>query len=300
MSSEVKPAVNPTIETKPNEVPAIPKDWADLGAVTGFSPRAAKSLRLFIVGPSGEGKTTFLNSIPDNIILDFDDGAYACPGAKSTRIIIPDYDRMEMVIDKLVTDSKAGKRRWNRVTFDTIDEMVGAVQKQLEREKQVDDITEFGSQGHGYNLILGRIWSKVRELEEAGYTWAFCGHLKIKTERNPVTKQEESKLRVATYPSVAKRILTRSDFKLTVYSMPRTVDQIEEKKLPGGRTIKAKVGAKTVTDYFLETRTTAARENKSRGVPGLAEKLSLPLVGGWDVFEASYDKAVADARTLEA
>ena len=297
MGNEEKPAVNPTVPCAANTVPAIPKDWADLGAMTGYSPRVAKSLRLFIVGPSGEGKTTFLNSIPRNFILDFDDGAYACPGALSTRFIVPDYDRMETVIGKLVADAKAGKRHWDRVTFDTIDEMVGAVQKQLEREKQCEDITEFGSQGHGYNLILSRIWSKVRELEEAGYTWAFCGHLKLKTERNPATKQEETKLRVATYPSVAKRILTRSDFKLTVYSQPRTVDIMASRTLPGGKVIQTKTGSTTETDYFVETKTTAARENKSRGVPGMEAKFTLPLVGGWGVFESKYDEAVADARS---
>lgn len=291
-----KPSVNPTVDTKPNAVPEIPADWAALGAASGYKPKAASQLRLFIVGPSGEGKTTFANSIPNNIILDFDDGASASPGSVATRIGIPDYERMEVVIDKLVADSKAGKRHWDRVTFDTVDEMVGLIQKQLEREKNVEDITEFGSQGHGYNLILGRLWSKVRDLEEAGYTWAFIGHMKTKTERNPVTKQEETKLREATFPSVAKKILTRSDFKVTAYSIPKTVDIMQEKEIPGRGKIKVKVGSETKTVFYLDTMTTEARDNKNRGVPTMEKRFELPLCGGWNEFEKRYTGAVEAAR----
>jgi hypothetical protein len=145
-------------------------------------------------------------------------------------------------------------------------------------------------------LILGRLWSKVRDLEEAGYTWAFIGHMKTKTERNPVTKQEETKLREATYPSVAKKILTRSDFKLTAYAIPKTVDVLEEKTIPGRGKINLKTGTKTETVYFLDTVTTEARDNKSRGVPTMDKRFELPLIGGWSSFETRYNAAVEAAR----
>lgn len=294
MGDESKPTVNPTGACMPNTV--IPDDWAALGATTGYDPKKAEDLRLFIVGPSGEGKTTFVNSIPDNLILDFDDGANASPGSVATRIPVPHYERMMLVIDKLVADAKAGKRRFQRVTFDTIDEMVSLTQKQLEREKQVEDITEFGSQGHGYNLILGRIWSKVRELEEAGYTWAFVGHLRTKTEVNPVTKKEETKLREATFPSVAKKILTRSDFKLTAYSLLDTKKIMAKRNIPGRGEIEVEVGKEDTTVYYIDTMTTAARDGKARGVPTLARKIQVPLCGGWSEFATQYDAAVEEAR----
>jgi len=294
--SEQKPSVNPTVGCTANTLPAIPDDWAALGAATGYDPKLARDLRIFAVGPSGEGKTTFINSIPDNLILDFDGGANASPGSIATRIPVPDYERLEAIIAKLLADAKANCRHWHRVTFDTVDEDVSLTKKQLEREKQVDDITEFGSLGHGYNLILGRLWSKVRDLEEAGYTWAFVGHLKTKTEVNPVTKKEETKLREATYPCVAKKILTRSDFKITIYKMLQTTDVVEKKNIPGRGIISVKTGTAQKDVYFLDTMTTDARDCKSRGVPTMPRKIEIPLVGGWAEFEKQYNAAVEVAR----
>ena len=133
-------------------------------------------------------------------------------------------------------------------------------------------------------------------MEEAGYTWAFVGHLKTKTEVNPVTKKEETKLREATYPCVAKKILTRSDFKITIYKMLQTTDVVEKKNIPGRGIISVKTGTAQKDVYFLDTMTTDARDCKSRGVPTMPRKIEIPLVGGWAEFEKQYNAAVEVAR----
>lgn len=291
-----QPVTNPTADCTPNTVPIVPDDWATLGAESGYNPKPAEALRLFIVGPSGEGKTTFDSSIEENIILDFDDGANACPGSRSVRIRIRDYDHLDTVIDKLVADAKAGKRRWRRVSYDTLDEVVALIKHRLEQEKKVEDITEFGSQGHGYNLILERLWSKVLDLEQAGYSWAFVGHMRTKTEVDPVTKKEVTKIRESVYPGVAKKILTKADFKLTIYSLPQTIEKTKKQALPGGKVIEVPAGSETKVTYFLDSMTTEARDNKSRGVPTMERKFELPLVGGWDVFKTKYEAAVEAAK----
>ena len=288
-----KPAVNPTGACMPN---TVPNDWAALGATTGYNPRTAEQLRLFINGPSNEGKTTFVNSIPDNLIFDAEDGARASPGARATRILVPGYDQFVTYTDKLVTDAKAGKKAFQRITFDTTDVFVEMIQKQLEREKQVEDITEFGSQGHGYNLIGGRLWSKVRDLEEAGYIIAFVGHLRTKTEVNPITKKEETKLRDATFPSIALRIRKWSDFKLTAYKKLETKKVTAKRNIPGRGLIDVEVGSETTPAYFINTSTTEVMECKARGVPTLEQTFKVPLVGGWDVFAEKYNAAVEEAR----
>lgn len=286
---------NPTVDTKPNAVP-VPADWAALGATTGYDPPSAEQLRLFVLGPSGEGKTTFVNSIRGNLILDFDIGANSSPGCVATRIPVPGYEQMAGYIEKLVVDAKAGKKPFSRITFDTVDEMVGCVQKQLEREKQVEDITEFGSQGHGYNLILGRLWSMVRELEEVGYPWAFVGHLKTKTERNPVTKKEETKLREATYPSIAKKILTRSDFKLTIFSMLEEKELFAEREIPGRGKVQVPVGTEKMKVFYLDAMGDERQDAKARGVPSMEKRFPIPLCGGWDLFASKYTESVAKER----
>ena len=292
-----KPETNPIVDAKPNTVPMVPADGAVLGTKAGYDPKPAEALRLFIVGPSGEGKTTFIMSIPRNHNLDFDDGANAVPGARANRTHIKNYGCLEAIIAKFVADAKAGNRHWDRVTFDTIDEMVGMIKHQLEKEKGVEDITEFGSQGHGYNLILERVWSKVMDLEEAGYTWAFSGHLKTKTEVNPATKKSETKIRESTYPSIAKKILTKSDFKLTVFCKPETVEEKEKVKLPGGQVIERPTGVETtIRTYYVDTFTSQAQDNKARGAPGMEGKFKIPLIDGWQEFKTRYDSAVKNAK----
>jgi hypothetical protein len=287
-----KPKVNPVVECEANTVPVVPDDWAALGAKSGYDPKPAKALRLFIVGPSGEGKTTFLSSISDTLIFDFDDGANAIPGGRATRISIRDYAHFDSIIDKLVADAKANNRRFARVGTDTIDELIAMIKHKLEEEKGVEDITDYRSEGYGYNLILQRFWSKILDLEHAGYAWAINGHMKTKTEVDPATKKPVTKIRESVYPGVAKKILSKADFKLTIYCIPKTIERTVEKILPGGRKIQVPAGSETKLTYYLDSLTTEARDGKSRGVPSMERKFELPLIGGWDVFKEKYEAAV--------
>jgi hypothetical protein len=290
------PMTNPVVETTPNSVPVVPDDWAALGMKAGYDPKIAEALRLFIVGPSGEGKTTFVSSIPNTAIIDFDDGANAVPGSRATRIHVRDYAHFDQVINKMVLDNTQGKRHWDRVAIDTIDELIAMIKHQLEEEKGVEDITEYRSTGYGYNMILQRFWSKILDLEQAGYSWAIVGHMRTIEETDPATKKPVTRIRESVYPGVAKKILTKSDFKLTVYCIPQTIERKVMKTLPDGRKIEVPAGTETRLVYYVDSMTTEARDGKQRGVPSMERKFELPLCGGWDVFKAKYDSAVAVER----
>jgi hypothetical protein len=293
-----KPETNPVVNATPNTVPIIPSDWKNLGAATGYDPKLAEALRLYIVGPYNEGKTTFDASIRDNIILDFEDGANAVVGTNSIRIHIKDYSHLDAVIKKLQDDAEKGHRHWKRVSFDSIEEFVDLIKHELEEEKGVEDITDFGSQGHGYSLILQRVWSKIMDLEQAGYTWAIVGHQRIKSETNPVTKKEETKLREAVYPGIASKIKNKADFQLTVYCITRAIEIKKKQKLPSGQVIEVPAGTETKKIYYVNCLTTGRGEGKSRGVPTMDTKFEVPLVGGWDVFREKYDSAVEAAKKM--
>lgn len=291
-----QPKVNPVVAAKPNTVPTIPSDWAALGATTGYNPKLAEALCLYIVGPYNEGKTTFDSSIPNNIILDFEEGADGIVGTNSIRIHIKDYAHLDAVIKKLKEDSENKKRHWNRVSFDSIEEFVDMMKHQLEDEKGVEDIFDYGSQGHGYSLVLQRVWSKIMDLKQAGYTWAIVGHQKIRTETNPVTKKEETKLREAVIPSIANKIKNRADFQLTVYCITKSIELKTKKKLPDGRLIEIPAGTETRKIYYVDCLTTNRGEGKSRGVPDMDTKFEVPLVGGWEAFRKRYNTAVEAAK----
>jgi hypothetical protein len=286
---------NAIVDATPNTVPTIPDDWAKLGLSFGYDPRLAEQLRLWIIGPSGEGKSTFNMSTPDNISLDFDGSAESIPGARACRVHVEDYEHYMAVTTKLIEDAKKGNRKFKRFSIDTVDEWVGMIINQLQTEKGVEDITNFGSEGHGWSLIRNRCWSRLRDLEQAGYVWSLIGHMTTKNETDPVNQKERTVLREAVFPSFAKKITTKCDFKLTVYCLPKMV-KLTTKKEINGRPVDIPAGTKEVLQYFADSQTTLRKEGKSRAVPSMSRKIEIPLIGGWDVFAAEYNKAIEEAK----
>lgn len=291
-----QPITNPVVDAKPNTVPVVPADWSALGAVTGYNPKPAEALRLFIVGPRNEGKTTLASSIPNNIILDAEDGAGAIVGTNSVRIHVKSYSQLAEIVGKLMDDAKNNNRHWGRVSWDSVDEFIDMIKHRIEEEKNIDEIMEYGSRGAGINLVLQRFWSFVMDLEQAGYVWAIIGHQKTVTEANPVTKKDETKIRESVWPSIAGKIKNKADFQLTAYRIDRAVEKKEKKKIPGGRIIEVSAGVEVKKTFYVNCLTTARGEGKSRGVPDMETKFEIPLVGGWEVFRQKYNTAIEAAK----
>lgn len=287
---------NVVLPTAPNAVPMIPADWAKLGVQTGYDPKAVEDLNLWVVGPSGEGKTTFESSIPDNMILDFDKSAESIVGTRALRVPIENYERYMEITQKLIDEGNAGKHIVHRISIDTVDEWLGVITNRLQKEKGVDDITEFGSQGHGWAMIRERCWSRLRELEQAGFVWSCVGHMITKTETNPVTHRERTVIRDAVFPSFSAKIVRSSDFKLTIYCINKEIEKRIKQTLPGGQIIEVPSGTEMVSTYYLDSYTTAEREGKGRAAPGMIRKFEIPQINAWDVFAKNYNVAVATAK----
>ncbi len=286
---------NIKLAATPNTVPVIPADWAKLGVVTGYNPKPAEDLNLCIVGPSGEGKTTFESSIPDTLILDHDMAAESVVGTRAMRVPIRNYEHYMDITQKLIEEGKAGKHVVHRVSIDTTDEWVGMIINRLQEEKGVSDITEFGAQGHGWAMIRERCWSRLRELQAAGFVWACVGHMITKTETNPSTHRERTVIRDAVFPSFAAKIVNSSDFKLTIYSLNSTTKKPTQKRLTGGQIIN-QTKEIMIQKYYINTVNTDEREGKSRGAPTMDRKFEIPAVNAWDVFKEKYDTAVEAAK----
>ena len=290
------PQGNVVLAATPNTVPVIPADWAKLGVETGYNPKSVEDLNLWIVGPSGEGKTTFESSIPNTMILDLDKGAEGILGTRAMRVPVRSYEHYMQITQKLIDEGKAGKHVVHRVSIDTADIWVDMIKLQLQTEKGVDDITEFGSKGHGWAMIVNRCWSRLRELEEAGYVWSCVGHMITKTETNPVTHKERTVIRDAVFPSFSAKIVNSSDFKLTIYCMNKEIEKKEERVLLNGQKITVPCGTEMTSKYYLDSYTTAERQGKGRGAPGMNRKFEIPLLNAWDIFVRNYNVAIANAK----
>ena len=290
---------NVRLPATPNTVPVIPADWAKLGVQTGYNPKKVEDLNLFIVGPSGEGKTTFESSIPDTMILDFDKSAESVVGTRAMRVYIGNYDRYMEITQKLIDEGTKGKHVAHRISLDTIDKWVGMIINQLQKEKGVDDITDYGSRGRGWSMILNRCWSRLRELEEAGFVWSCLGHMITKTEVNPATYKERTVVRDAVFPTFSASIVNSSDFKLTVYCINKTEKKKIKQTLPGGRIIASRTNEDIIiSTYYLDSYTTAKRQGKGRVAPGMTRKFEIPHINAWDIFANNYNVAVNAAKKL--
>jgi len=283
--------VNVSVGTAPNAIP-IPADYKALGVTSGYNPRPPEQLRLFIVGPPGEGKSTFISSIPDTLILDFETGADAVPNGRAARVRIKNYAHYKAIIDQLVKDGKQGRVTFKRVAFDTVDEWAALIATQLGEEKGVENITEFGSKGHGWSLIKNRAWGDVRELEAAGFIWCCLGHMTEKTVTSPVDHKETTVIRALLFDSFAKTIQRNSDVYGTVYNVSGEQIVKQQITLPGGqvRIVEKKL---PITVYKLDLSTVGKKEGKLRGVPKMPRELELPAADGWGVFADAYNEAVA-------
>ena len=273
-------------------LPVIPTAYKLMGVTSGYSPKAPEDLRLYITGPIGEGKSTFISSIPDNLILDFEDGANAIPRGRAARVHIHNYDHLEQVLKKLEEDGTAGKRPFRRVTIDTSDEWVNLVESQLNKEKSIEDVTDFGSKGHGWALIRNRCWAVIRRLENAGYTWCIVGHLTERNVTDPVSRKEITVIRPLVFSSLSKQMARNCDMYGNVYAMTQETQQMKTIKLPDGREQKVPMPGLTTSKstYYLKIT------SKVRGIPLINEKIELQASGGWDTFKKLYTLSVEDTR----
>lgn len=287
--------VNPTVIVKPNDVP-VPADYAALGVVSGYVPRPPEGLRFFLVGPAGEGKSTFLASTSDTLILDFEIGVDAIPGARATRVVIGNYKHYEQMLDKLVADAEAKKRHYKRVGIDTGDEWMHMIAGQLTAEHKCEDITEYGSKGHGWGLIRNRCWAGIQRLQMAGYSWTVVGHLTERTVTDPTNRQDITVIRPVMFDSLAKQILRNSDFHTTIWRSITSEQEMEEITVAGRKITKPKKEMKVVKKWFFDCRTLANRQGKERGVPTMKEKFEIPLIGGWDKFVEEYNLAIEKVK----
>lgn len=281
-------------------VGSLPADWAALGAEQGYHPKEAEDLRFWIAGMTGEGKSTFSRSVPGNITLDFGDETGGIFEPRDTRIHIRNYDHYTKVTEKLIEEGKAGKARFNRFTIDNVDDWVMMIVNQLQQEKKCEDITEYGSQGSGYNLIRNRAWARFQQLVEAGYTWSCSANLREKQVNLPGGKSM-TMIRPVVFDSFASMFGRRADYKLVIYAENKVVKLTKRVKVPGTKDtyVDQPIGEETRKVYHCQCRSSDTREAKTRGVPEMEETFELPLVDGWKVFKQKYDEAKARAIAKE-
>jgi len=296
---------NAVQQIRPNSAP-ISADYAALGVTSGYCPPSAKKVRLYLLGPSGGGKSSFIAGQARTLILDFDDGANSVPNGLAHRIHINSIDKLEVVITKLEADAKAGKPQYDRVVWDTFDWYLDLLNPYLAVKHSdaakgiiLEDITDYGSKGAGWSILRVAAWNYVLRVEHAGYGWTCVSHLTEKT----ITEnyKEKTVIRPVLSASIHQQIGRSCHIVANIYPM---IVREQQTRLVGGKQVPCEF--KELIKYFMVFQNTenfsSMNGGKARGIPPLQGKILLPdpysdsVTSGWDTFEKIYSEAVERVR----
>jgi hypothetical protein len=275
---------------------AIPADYAALGVTSGYNPLPAEQLRLWLIALPGAGKSTFLSSIPDTLILDFEAGCNAVPGARAHRVYVENKEHFDSIITKLIEDGNNNNRRYKRVAFDTMDQYVSLTAAPLAIEKKVETIGEFGSKGAGWFLLSNRCWTAFEQLKSVGYAYAAAGHIKEETITMPGSKNEITRQRPCIFKTLAETVTRNSDLFATL-TKSTTEKQIMKETTVQGNKINVPTGeVLQEVHHRLNIAALDSPTSKARGVPTMSTRIDLSMYNGWDSFVEQYDEAVKRQR----
>ena len=255
----------------------------------------ASDLRMFLIGMPGEGKTTFISSIPKALILDYENGACGIPFARAVRVHIDNPEKHHQVMKKLIADGKAKTAPFKHIVIDSIDQCVDMLGEELGTEKKVEHFSEYGDKGAGWGLLRNRFWMDVEALQSAGYSWTIIGHMTEKTIR--VNKQDITVQRPCIYDSINKLVYRNCDVFARMSSITK-VERPDVEKIINGRPVNVPGPETRTTTYYFDAAKTPSNYSggKVRGVPSFKTRLILPDKDGWDIVNAEYNTAVAKEK----
>jgi len=279
------PAVQAPVAVQPNTATVIPAAYRQLGATIGYNPPPVKAIRVLLVSREGCGKTTFLNSIPRTLVLDFEHSAEYVRHPISGRLHVESYEHLQSVYQLLQTDAKANNRAFDRVCFDSVDEMVEMYSVSLSQEKDVECIEEFGQKGAGHSLLRRRVLHDIEALYYAGYSWLVAGQLREK--QISVRGKDLTVWRESMPPGLAAALRYKCDFFMTVNTL-RQDTPIFKDQIIGGQKVRIQQGTETKVSFQLTTLSSEEINGKRRVV---VDGLDIPERSGWQVFADAYTKA---------
>lgn len=285
---------------------AIPSDYLSLGVESGYNPPPASMLRMFILGPAGSGKTTFVAGQAKTLILDTERGASGILASRAHRLKISTYAQLERIRQKLMTDSKLPARPYDRIVIDGIGGLTEIVNTQLVEEvnsregkgREIDDIATYGQKGAGWSMLRKRAWSFIQDLETSGYTWTIIDHT---TEKTISTRDSEiTVIRPVIFDTFSKTISRSADITCNIYSKLQaepTYTVYQGRKIQSGTTTRTAY----ILDCSTDFKSAETSPGKMRNVPSMVTKIELPdasdyTIVGWDCFEKEYNNVVAETK----
>ena len=131
----------------------------------------------FIYGPAKVGKTTFGAHMPGHLILAFEKGYNALPGAMIQDVTT--WGVFKQVVRELKKPQV--KEKYQSLIIDTVDFAADACQKYICNQLGIDSIGDGGWTNNGWTKYKKEFEGTFRELTQLGYAIVFISHDKEKT-----------------------------------------------------------------------------------------------------------------------
>jgi hypothetical protein len=282
----------------------IPKDLAGIdGLEVGFHPPTENECRLLISGSPGSGKSTFLNSNPNLLMVDVERGGRTVADPRAMRFSIPvttdpaQADKAYLdFVDKIIARKIKGATDIKMVGFDSADELITLFQRALCLRENCQDVGDVGGgHGKGYAVVREAIANMLDRLHQAGLGWAIVAHTTTKTVT--LNKEEIQVASLAVSDTYKSMLLRKCEHFLFVESGVELITPPPTIKTVKGRNIETVHAPEPKPCRYLKTapggiwRGAEAAELKVR-VP-LPERIKLPQLGGFETFSKAYNEAVS-------
>ena len=138
--------------------------------------RTLRGYSVFLYGEPKSGKTTTATKFPHHLLLGFEKGWNAIPGAMAQPI--NSWSEFKKVLRQL-KDEKV-KAKFETVIIDTVDIAYDYCEKYICANAGVDTIGDI-AYGKGYNLVMKEFDEAIREILRMGYGCILISHATDKT-----------------------------------------------------------------------------------------------------------------------
>jgi len=282
----------------------------------GYKPVEAGRLRLFLVGAVGEGKSSFAASVPRAAILDFENKYRDIPEQFYGEGTIPFYDGDPQFYIDLLTeledDGRKGKRSFDTIIVDPCNIFVTLCRDFLTsyyRDKlhrgidQYEDITNYGSDGNGWDKVNRLVAASFDQIYNAGYGWIALAHQVPKWKK--VGARDIKTFQHALNNGVHSALYSRCDFAGTL-TMESEIAQVGTGKFStrkGKKVEKTKPVERKFVTLLINNDKEAESEDRKlphrMPVPMPTEPFEVPEGAGFATFVKWYRKGVELKRNKE-
>lgn len=288
---------------KPN---TLPNAYSSLGVRQQFEPVHPDKMRMLLLGASGSGKTTFLASMENNIILDFENGSREVINPKAHRVWVRTYEDYKKILNQLVGDAQSKKPYFTRISIDSGDAWLTDVSRAMALEKsdpsrniKYETMADFGSKGKGWSILYNRLLFDLDTLYSLGYSWAVTSHIIEKeiTKTVQTPKGPRDQTVIVKRPILPRGIIGpiegKTELTCCIENHSGFKSGTETKTITGGKTVVVPTPESFVQEHILRIEREGIREEGKHRLTGLAGEVNLPVTDGYKAFVSYWKTALA-------